>query len=285
MINVNKWVHFALVWHGIELKLYINGHIMGEAIQNPFLYNIRKALTIGAGVWGYEMDEVRISSRAEWLENFIPPDAPYIDPTLPTYNEVNPVFELTSEMEMIIRSPGEFDIEHNLIPTLVMVPSFDFAPVEFNFNLSLDVFTNKIEKHYDFVFSNRWLKELLSTYPDVPGYSNYKIALMSRSFVFNKDTDEYFVDQLDAYKIENANGYVSGISLAFKSFSEDGVLAFEDLTLPGSSEGVYGPIGSLVIYDYDTHARGLVVGCLIFTEIITVDQSTIKLSDLSFQIV
>jgi hypothetical protein len=207
--------------------------------------------------------------------DFTPPSTPFI--------EVNPEFDSTMTLEVVIRASGEFDILLDSELALELIREILIPSTTFNSNMSLYTFNQLIEVQRDFVFSNKWKREMFDTYSHVPGVEgDYRIALMNRFFVFDPDTHERFIDQIDSYEIEEQNGYESGLPLLFNDFSLDGILSFNDFEL---SVGKLESISSLVIYDYSTDVKGLIVGCLSLEHSMLFDESMIKLSDLSFQII
>lgn len=295
------WHHIALVSYNRKIafyydgksfrnsEIYVNGNsqlglVEFPTIDDPFLIG-----SDGVDFFRGYIDEFRISYKAEWTGAFTVPTVPYTDPTpnVPTgYNEVPAEFSSNLFLEVSVLKPGERSIEFYSNPTLDMIPVFYFPDIEFNLPMKINLFHNVLEYHYDFVFSNAWKKEVLNAeYVNTEVDGEYRLALISPTFEFDPDVHEFFVDQVDAYEIDSDNGYESNLPLVFKDFTSDGLLSFEDFTFPIPTVGSYGPIKSLVVYDYAMNVRGQIVGCLTFDLAIMLDQSTIKLSDLSFQIV
>jgi len=295
------WHHIAIVSYNRKIGFYYDGkrfcnseiyidenntalgYVVFPNISDPFLIG-----SDGVDFFRGYIDEFRISWKAEWTAAFTPPSVPYTDPVpnIPVgFNEVAAEFSANLFLEVSILKPGERSIEFYASPVLEITSELFFPNIEFDLPIGLNLFHDVIEYHYDFVFSNYWKKEVLDAeYVNTEVDGDYRVALINPIFNFDPDVHEFFIDQVDVYEINSINGYESNLPLVFKDFSSDGLLSFEDFMFP-PAKGVYGPVKSLVIYDYAMNAKGQIVGCLTFDTSLMLDNSTIKLSDLSFQIV
>ncbi len=82
--TVNQWVHWAVVRQGNTLKTYRNGTVFATAAFNGSLLSYPSdPMAVGdydtgdpAPFSGY-IDEFRITQKAVWTADFIPPDNPY----------------------------------------------------------------------------------------------------------------------------------------------------------------------------------------------------------------
>jgi hypothetical protein len=295
--------HIAFVRYNGNIKCYVDGTALTQSTQIPFSftessqYNWMLSGGITDTFKGWT-DIFRVTDLALFTEDFAPRyqsvdhiinfsnlvvlDTDFTPPSTP-FIEVNPEFDSTMTLEVVIRASGEFDILLDSELALELIREILIPSTTFNSNMSLYTFNQLIEVQRDFVFSNKWKREMFDTYSHVPGVEgDYRIALMNRFFVFDPDTHERFIDQIDSYEIEEQNGYESGLPLLFNDFSLDGILSFNDFEL---SVGKLESISSLVIYDYSTDVKGLIVGCLSLEHSMLFDESMIKLSDLSFQII
>jgi len=304
LYNDEEWHHVAIVSYQRRVSVYYDGREMfanmiyvdtqlgepGGLIPFP---NASSEFIIGSdGVnffKGY-IDEFRVSHRAEWRAYFTPPTEPYVDPpTTPIPGgiiEIVSTFDSELSLETVFRAPGEYDIEHNMsMEMLVTMGPMEVPVLRFNAPMSLVMLREGTEETYPFVFTNRWKTFAMADYSNVVGIEgDYLIALLDTHFVFDPDVHEYFVDQVDAYEIDVENGYVQNIPVEFDSFTSGGILKFKDVWLPTASGGSYGPVNSVVICDYASEVRGIIVGCITLPEAI-LNYGTMKLSDLSFQIV
>lgn len=74
---LNRWIHFAIVCESSNMSLFIDGNKVGTcAIQRAIA---RRLLKITSTKWYY--DEILISTKALYKEDFTPLDKPYILPT------------------------------------------------------------------------------------------------------------------------------------------------------------------------------------------------------------
>ncbi len=136
------------------------------------------------------------------------------------------------------------------------------------------------------ILSNRFKLELGKGSVNF-GSDAFKVMLMASGFTFDKDIDGTVGDVL-ASEITNAGGYSEKDLVTDVAWNQDDVndLAFldwEDVTW--SAVGAdFDDFGAAIIYD-DTHADGVVVGCIDFGEIITLtDESSFRLQDTGFEI-
>jgi len=297
-----KWHHIAVVSYQRKIGFYYDGKSFSNSeiyidIDNTALGyvtfpDISAPFKIGSdGTYFYRgyIDEFRIMHRAAWLSAFNPPTEPYVDPDpdLPeVFNEVLGTFSFDFFMEVEILKPGERAIDLDSSLSLEVIGSFSVDKLEFSMGFDMVVFQHSVENHFDFVFSNFWKKEILDAeFVNTEVEGDYRAALLNPYFEFDPDVHEFFVDQVDQYEIVQHHGYISNIPLAFKEFTSDGTLSFHDLLFPMAVNGIYGPVKSLLVYDYAMDIRGQIVGCLTFDQSVAFDQSAIELSDLSFQII
>lgn len=86
-MSLNTWSHIALVRHGKYLTLFVNGAKSVEAnigsIAMHIYDNLNWSMILGVwdntssyGYWG-NYDEIRITDRAIWTDDFTPPTRPY----------------------------------------------------------------------------------------------------------------------------------------------------------------------------------------------------------------
>lgn len=80
------WYHFAFVQHGGTLSFFLNGTKKASGENTNRLYThagVRLgADQAGSGTVNCYMDELRISKKAQWFNNFTPPTVAYGDSTL-----------------------------------------------------------------------------------------------------------------------------------------------------------------------------------------------------------
>jgi hypothetical protein len=87
-LNTNTWYHVAAVRNGSDLVLYVNGTQVGSThnIGSAAIYNSTADLTVGASnttaanFWYGYIDEMRISTVAQYTANFTAPTAAFPDP-------------------------------------------------------------------------------------------------------------------------------------------------------------------------------------------------------------
>ena len=80
------WYHFALVQHGGTISFFLNGTKKASAENTNRLYT-HAGIRLGADQGGsgdakFYMEELRISKKAQWFNNFTPPTVAYGDSTL-----------------------------------------------------------------------------------------------------------------------------------------------------------------------------------------------------------
>ncbi len=176
------------------------------------------------------MDEFFVIHKVLWTTNFVPPTSPGDAPiVLGLFNQVDPIFNLVPEVETIIRGPGEYDVELDTNILFEVSVEVVVSELQFNIPFGMSVFTNTTSDHFEFVFSNRWKKEIMGEYAHVSGVDgDYRVALMRNQFIFDPDIHEYYEDQIDAYEIVSENGYYAGIPIVFADMSDEGILSFQD---------------------------------------------------------
>jgi hypothetical protein len=190
-----------------------------------------------------------------------------------------------------------FDIIHNINPSFdfnaslfeIKELSFGNQVLSFNPEFISNIYVEVTrENHVDFVISNRFKKEFLGSFKTGGLIQNEWIcaSLLNPDFEFDPDIHQYFLNQVDEYEITKQNGYWSEEDLEVDNLSEDGILSFKELSFPMASGGSYGPVGSVVVYDYTLHAQGLIIGCFQFSfyKVIFVENTSLRLSEFSLQI-
>jgi len=80
------WYHFAMVQHGGTVSFFLNGTKKASAENTNRLYT-HGGIRVGADQGGsgdakFYMDELRISKKAQWFNDFTPPTVAYGDSTL-----------------------------------------------------------------------------------------------------------------------------------------------------------------------------------------------------------
>ena len=83
LISLNEWVHYAVVFDGINYKFYLNGVQQFTLANSTYtsqvnlnLFRSGGSVTLGRSFKGY-IDEVRITETVKWTENFTPPTESY----------------------------------------------------------------------------------------------------------------------------------------------------------------------------------------------------------------
>lgn len=116
---------------------------------------------------------------------------------------------------------------------------------------------------------------------------NFRVALMSDAYAFDKDAHEEWAD-VSASEIANGNGYTTGGALLANIVNtEDDVndrfsAAWDAVTWTASG-GAIGPSGSAIIYD-DTVTGDPIVGCIDFgVDITAADGTDFEISSIEYR--